>query len=139
MVFVTSVRPCNKVGHLFWFTNLTQNETDDAILYIYHVYKHRGNSFKLQDYKMRLRRIRLNWINSMQVRKVLFTNVFFSLVIMLVKYVLGDGISQVFLTFRFVDVIVITDHDLFWNVDQANCILTFFKNMKIDHSDSTIF
>jgi hypothetical protein len=99
MVFVTSVRPCNKVGHLFWFTNLTQNETDDAILYIYHVYKHRGNSFKLQDYKMRLRRIRLNWINSMQVRKVLFTNVFFSLVSMLVKYVLSDGISQAFLTF----------------------------------------
>ena len=75
----------------------------------------------------------------MQVRKVLFTNVFFSLVIMLVKYVLGDGISQAFLTFRFVDVIVMTDHDLFWNVDQANCILTFFKIMKIDHSDSTIF
>jgi hypothetical protein len=38
----------------------------------------------------------------------------------LVKYVLSDGISQAFLPFRFVDVTVITDHDLFWNVDQAN-------------------
>jgi hypothetical protein len=42
---------------------------------------------------------------------------------MLVKYALSDGISQAFLPFRFVDVIVITDHDLFWNVDLANCIL----------------
>jgi hypothetical protein len=41
---------------------------------------------------------------------------------MLVKYVLSDGISQAFLLFRFVDVIVITDHDLFWNVGKANCI-----------------
>jgi hypothetical protein len=52
---------------------------------------------------------------------------------MLVKYVLSDGISQAFLSFRFVDVIVITDHDLFWNVGQA------ILNMMIDHSDSTIF
>jgi hypothetical protein len=58
---------------------------------------------------------------------------------MLVKYVLSDGISQAFLTFRFVDVIVITVHDLFWNVGQANCILKYFENMMIDHSDSTIF
>ena len=60
---------------------------------------------------------------------------------MLVKYVLSDGISQAFLPFRFVDVIVITDHDLFWNVGQAilNCILKYFENMMIDHSDSTIF
>jgi hypothetical protein len=41
---------------------------------------------------------------------------------MLAKYVLNDGISQAFLPFRFVDVIVITDHDLFWNVGQANCM-----------------
>ena len=75
----------------------------------------------------------------MQVKNVLFTDVFFPLVIMLVKYVLSDGISEAFLTFRCVDVIVITDHDRFWNVGQANCILKFFKNMKIDHSDSTIF
>jgi hypothetical protein len=46
---------------------------------------------------------------------------------MLVKYVLSDGISQTFLPFRFVDVIVITDHDLFWNVGQANCILKYFR------------
>jgi hypothetical protein len=58
---------------------------------------------------------------------------------MLVKHVLSDGISQAFLTFRFVDVIVITVHDLFWNVGQANCILKYFENMMIDHSDSTIF
>jgi hypothetical protein len=65
---------------------------------------------------------------------------------MLVKYVLSNGISQAFLPFwfvdviiRFVDVIVITDHDLFWNVGQANCILKYFENMMIDHSDSTIF
>jgi hypothetical protein len=58
---------------------------------------------------------------------------------MLVKYVLSDGISQEFLPFRFVDVIVITDHDLFWKVGQANCILQYFENMMIDHSDSTIF
>jgi hypothetical protein len=50
-----------------------------------------------------------------------------------VKYVLSDGISQAFLTFRFVDVIVITVHDLFWNVGQANCILKYFENMMIDH------
>ena len=56
---------------------------------------------------------------------------FFFLIIMLVKYVLCDGIiiSQAFLPFRFVDVIVITDHDLFWNVGQANCILKYFENM----------
>ena len=58
---------------------------------------------------------------------------------MFVKYVLSDGISQAFSPFRFVDVIVITVHDLFWNVSQANCILKYFENMMIDHSDSTIF
>ena len=58
---------------------------------------------------------------------------------MLVKYVLSDDISQAFLPFRFFDVIVITDHDLFWDVGQANCILKYFENMMTDHSDSTIF
>jgi hypothetical protein len=48
---------------------------------------------------------------------------------LLVKYVLSDGISQAFLPFRFVEVIVITDHDLFWNVGQANCILKYFEMM----------
>jgi hypothetical protein len=47
--------------------------------------------------------------------------------------VLGDGISQAFLPFRFVDVIIITDYGLFWNVGQANCILKYFENMMIDH------
>ena len=63
----------------------------------------------------------------------------FFLIIMLVKYVSIDGISQTFVPFRFVDVIFIPVHDLFWNVGQANCILKYFENMMIDHSDSTIF
>ena len=58
---------------------------------------------------------------------------------MLVKYVLSDGISQAFLPFWFVDVIVITVHERFWNVGQANCILKYLENMMIDHSHSTIF
>jgi hypothetical protein len=57
----------------------------------------------------------------------------------LVKYVLSDGISQAFLPFRFVNVTVITDHDLSWNVGQANSILKYFENMMMDHSDSIIF
>jgi hypothetical protein len=59
--------------------------------------------------------------------------------IILVKYVFIDGIPQAFLSFRFVDIIVITFHDRFWNVGQANCILKHFENLMIDHSDSTIF
>jgi hypothetical protein len=58
---------------------------------------------------------------------------------MLVKYVSINGILQVFAFFRFVDIIVITVHDGFWNVGQANCILKYFENMMIVHSDSTIF
>jgi hypothetical protein len=38
---------------------------------------------------------------------------------MLVKYVSIDGIPQPFLFFRFVENIVITVHDRFWNVGQA--------------------
>jgi hypothetical protein len=53
---------------------------------------------------------------------------------MLVKYVSIDGIPQSFVFFRFVDIIVITVHDRFWNVGQANCILKYFENMMIDHS-----
>ena len=76
----------------------------------------------------------------MQVKKILFTiKCLFFLIIMLVKYVSIDGIPQTFLPFRFVDVIDITDHDLFWNVGQSNCILKNLENMMIDHSDSTIF
>jgi hypothetical protein len=54
---------------------------------------------------------------------------------MLVKYVSIDGILQTFVFFRFVDIIVITVHDRFWNVGQANCILKYFENMMIDQSD----
>ena len=50
---------------------------------------------------------------------------------MLVKYVSIDGIPQAFVFFRFVDIIVITVHDRFWNVGQANCILKYFENMMI--------
>ena len=49
---VTSARSCDKVGHLFWLTIIAQHETNDVILYIHSVHKHRGNSFqrqKLQD------------------------------------------------------------------------------------------
>ena len=56
---------------------------------------------------------------------------------MLTKYVSIDGIPQTFVFFRFVDIIDITVHDRFWNVGQANCILEYFENMMIDHSDST--
>jgi hypothetical protein len=77
---VTSARSCNKVDHLFWFTILAQHETNDVILYIhiYSVHKHWGNTFQRQNYKMRLKQRSLNLINSMQVKKILFTNVFFS-------------------------------------------------------------
>ena len=75
----------------------------------------------------------------MQVKKDPFHKCLFFLIIMLAKDVSIDGIPQAFLFFRFVDIIVITVHDLFWNVSQANCILKYFENMMIDHSDSTIF
>ena len=45
------------------------------------------------------------------------------------------SILQAFVFFRFVDIIVITVHDRFWNVGQANYILKYFENMMIDHSD----
>jgi hypothetical protein len=35
---------------------------------------------------MRLKQMRLNWINSMQVKKILFTNVFFSWSLFLCLY-----------------------------------------------------
>ena len=47
---VTSARSCNNVGHMFWFTILEQHETNDVILYIHSVHKHRGNSFQRQIY-----------------------------------------------------------------------------------------
>jgi hypothetical protein len=69
---------CNKVGHLFWFTILAQHEASDVILYIYNVYRRQSSFLKLEDYKMRLKQVRLNWTNSMQVKKLLFTNVLFT-------------------------------------------------------------
>ena len=55
------------------------------------------------------------------------------------SYIIAASIPQAFAFFRFVDIIVITVHDRFWNVGQANCILKYFENMMIDHSGSTIF
>ena len=49
---VTSAWSCNNVGHLFWFTILAQHETNDVILYIHSVHKHKREFFstsKLQD------------------------------------------------------------------------------------------
>jgi hypothetical protein len=57
---VTSARSCNNVGHLFLFTILAQHETNDVILYIHSVHKHRGNTFQRQNYKMRLKQRSLN-------------------------------------------------------------------------------
>jgi hypothetical protein len=48
---VTSAQSCNKVD----------------------VHKHWGNTFQRQNYKMRLKQRSLNWINSMQVKKILLT------------------------------------------------------------------
>ena len=68
---MTSARSCNKVDHLFWFTILAQHETNDVILYIHSVHKHWGNTLQRQNYKMRLKQRSLNWINSMQVKKII--------------------------------------------------------------------
>jgi hypothetical protein len=65
---VTSARSCNNVGHLFWFTILAQHDTNNVILYIHSVHKHRGNTFQCQNYKMRLKQRSLNWINSKYFR-----------------------------------------------------------------------
>ena len=45
---------------------------------IFIAYINAGNSFQRQNYKIRLKQRSLNWINSMQVKKIVFTNVFFS-------------------------------------------------------------
>ena len=50
---MTSARSCNKVGHLFLFTILAQHETNDVIMYIHSVHKHRGDFFQRQNYKKR--------------------------------------------------------------------------------------
>ena len=135
-----SARSCNKVGHLFWFTILAQHETKDVILYIHSVQKHRGNSFQRQNYKMRLKQRSLNWINCMQVKKILFTNVFFSWSLCLLNMFPSMVFPKhLYFSGLLTDIIDITVHDRFWNVGQANCILKYFENMMIDHSDSTIF
>jgi hypothetical protein len=53
--------------HIYY--TYSQHETNDVILYIHSVHKHRENTFQRQNYKMRLKQKRLNWINSMQLKK----------------------------------------------------------------------
>ena len=55
------------------------------------------------------------------------------------KSILSDGIPQTCLPFGFVDIIVITVHDRFWNVDQGHCILKYFENMMTDLQILTFF
>ena len=129
---MTSARSCNKVGHLFWFTILAQHEINDVFLYIHSVHKHREffSTSKLQD-EIKAEKFELNKFHAS--KKNPFYQCLFFLIIMLVKYVsIGiDGIPQAFVFFRFVDIIVITVHNRFWNVSQANCILKYFENMMI--------
>ena len=113
---VTSARSCNKVGHLLWFTGiLAQHEANDVILYIYNVYRRRSSFLKLEDYKMRSKQVRLNWTNSMQVKKLLFTNVLLS----------GHSACEIYFKR--------------WYTCIPQAFLKYFENMMIDHSDSTIF
>ena len=85
---VTSARSCNKVGHLFWFTILAQHETDDVILYIHSVHKHRGN-VKITRWDENRS---LNWINSMQVKKILFLYIFLNLLSYLLSFLFRNTI-----------------------------------------------
>ena len=120
------------------FSRSTRPMTSFCI-FIAYINTEQREFFSTQNYKMRLKQRSLNWINFMQVKKILFTKCLFFMIIMLVKYVSIYGIPQTFVFFRFVDIIDITVYDRFWNVGQANCILKYFENMMIDHSDSTIF
>jgi hypothetical protein len=47
---------------------------------------------------------------------------------MLVKYASIDGVPQAFLSFRFVDIMVITVHDRFWNVGDKLSLSSQFEN-----------
>jgi hypothetical protein len=67
--FIISTYKINKVKYNNYFITIN---------HVCHRLKRRGNSFQRQNYKMILKQIRLNWINSMQVKRILFTNVFFS-------------------------------------------------------------
>jgi hypothetical protein len=51
---------CNLWTLQFLVKGLVQHETNDVILYIHSVHKHRGNSFQRQNYKMRLKQRSLN-------------------------------------------------------------------------------
>jgi hypothetical protein len=55
---------------------------------------------------------KVNWINSMQVKKILFTNVFFYWSLCLLNMFPPMVFPKHFYFFRFVDIIVITVHDL---------------------------
>ena len=69
--FIYRVMTCHAIRSVICFdlqfSRSTRQMTSFCIFIAY--IKHRGNSFKLQNYKMRLKQIRLNWINPMQVKK----------------------------------------------------------------------
>ena len=74
---VTSARSCNKVGHLFWFTILAQHETNESFCIFIAYINTEGILFNVKITRWDYNRS-LNWKSSMQVKKILFTNVFFS-------------------------------------------------------------
>jgi hypothetical protein len=47
------------------------------------------------------------------------------------KYILSDGIPQAFLPFRFVDIIVTTVHDRFWNVGLIKAAVEMQNNLPL--------
>ena len=58
---VTSAQSCNNVeSFVLIYNSQAQHETNDVILYIHSVHKHRGNTFQRQNYKMRLKQRSLN-------------------------------------------------------------------------------
>ena len=83
--FLSYLLPWHLLGHAIMsvicfdlqFSRSTRPMTSFCIFI---AYKNTGNTFQRQNYKMRLKQRSLNWINSMQlqVKKILFTNVFFS-------------------------------------------------------------
>jgi hypothetical protein len=78
ITFPRGINNSNYIFAIFPPVSSKWHETNDVILCIHSVHKHRGNTFQRQNYKMRLKQRSLNWINSMRVKKILFTNVFFS-------------------------------------------------------------
>jgi hypothetical protein len=70
---IYSIQSYLLVGHLFWFIILAQHETDEVILYIHSVHKHRGNSFKLQNYKTRYINLLITYFN-IELKRIKLTS-----------------------------------------------------------------